>query len=266
MSAISEPLKRNNVNILNDEGKPTLIFAHGFGTDQISWKDVVTSFNDYRIVLYDNVGGGKADPTAFSPNKYDSLHPYADDLISICDAIDIKDAIMVAHSVSGMISVLAAIKRPELFSKLIIIGASPRYLNDTDYIGGFDQATLDELYETMANNYYAWVSGFAAATMSNEDKPELAQRFANTLAEVRPDIAQSVLRVIFQSDYRSVLPLLNKPTLILQTKEDLAVPMAVAEYLLDNINNSTLKIVDAYGHFPQISAAQEIINAIKQYI
>lgn len=261
-------LKRNNVTILDAPGaKNTIIFAHGFGTDQTAWKEVASVFaGDNRIVMYDNAGGGKADPAAFSPHKYDSLHTYADDLLDICKTLEIKDAIVIAHSVSGMISVLAAIKNPEYFSKMVLVGASARYLNDIGYTGGFSQEDLNSFYDTMNTNYYAWVSGFAPAAMANPEKPQLAESFANGLLAIRPDIAQAVARVIFQSDHRKDLQDLGIETLLLQTRHDIAVPIQAAEYLNNNIRNSKLRIVDAEGHFPHISAPQEVIAAIKTFL
>lgn len=259
--------KKNNVTIINENGDQTIIFAHGFGTDQSAWKEVAAAFADkYRLVLYDNVGAGNADPAAFSPNKYDNLQSYADDLLDICHDLDIKNAIVVAHSVSGMITLLAAVKEPERFSKIVMIGASPRYLNDDGYVGGFSQDDLNGLYAAMANNYQAWVSGFAPAAMANAERPQLAQNFASTLSAIRPDIAQSVAKVIFQSDYRSALPNLAVDTLLLQTQRDIAVPMEVAEYLNNNIKISRMQVVNAEGHFPHMSAPDQIITAIKSYI
>ena len=264
-----DPLKKNNVTVFNADKKgKTIVFAHGFGTDQTAWDQVSLAFkDDYRVIVYDNVGAGNADPDAFSPNKYDKLETYADDLIDICQALDVKDAVIAAHSVSGMVSTIASVKDPSLFSKMILVGASPRYLNDDNgYIGGFDQPSLNGLYEAMSTNYFAWVSGFSAAAMANADRPALAQSFANSLSSIRPDIAQSVARVIFQSDYRSKLPELKKPVLLLQTKQDIAVPMEVAAYLNKHIAGSTLKVVDAEGHFPHISAADEITREIKNFV
>lgn len=261
-------LVKNNVTVLdNGQYSDTIIFAHGFGTDQTAWSKVIPSFSDkYRVILYDNVGAGKSDPAAFSPNKYDSLHSYVNDLLDICRHLDIKDAIMVGHSVSGMISLLAGIQEPFRFKKMILIGASPRYLDDTGYRGGFSQEELEGLFQAMANNYYAWVSGFAQAAMGNPDKPQLAERFASTLSAIRPDIAQSVSRVIFTSDHRSDLVKADIDTLLLQTKQDIAVPMEVADYLNHHIKNSQLEVVDAEGHFPHISAPEQIVAAIKNYI
>lgn len=259
--------KKNNVKQVGNPDGPTIIFAHGFGTDQNAWTKVSEAFfENYNVILFDNVGGGASDPEAFSPNKYNSLYAYVDDLIDICTDYQVKDAIMVGHSVSGIISVLTAIKRPEFFAKLILVGASPRYLNDIDYVGGFEQKDLDNIYDTMANNYFAWVSGFSAAAMGNPENPQFAENFAGTLNQIRPDIAQSVARVIFQSDYRSELIKLNKPTLLIQAQEDIAVPLEVATFLHQNIVNSKLEVVEAYGHFPHISAPEEIIKSLKNFI
>jgi sigma-B regulation protein RsbQ len=261
-----DPIWKNNVTTFNKEGKETIVFAHGFGTDQTAWEQVAAAFKDkYRIILYDNVGAGKSAPEAFSPNKYDTLSSYAADLIDICNALHVENAIFVGHSVSGMIGVLAAIKQPSLFSKLVLVGASARYLNDGDYIGGFDQPSLDGLYQSMSNNYFAWVSGFAPAAMGNPNKPYFTETFARTLSAIRPDIAQSVARVIFQSDHRNILGKLEKPTLLLQTQQDIAVPMEAAEYLHKHIKNSTLHVVEAEGHFPHISAADKVINELRNF-
>lgn len=245
----------------------TIVFAHGFGTDQSAWEQITPAFSkEYRIILYDNVGAGNADPDAFSPNKYDSLSSYATDLADICRTLNVNDAVMVAHSVSGMISMLTQIKEPSFFSKLVLIGASPRYLNDTDYIGGFDQESLNNLYQAMSNNYFAWVSGFSLAAMANNNRPHLAEKFAETLSAIRPDVAQSVARVIFQSDHRKDLGKINIPTMLLQTREDMAVPTEVAHYLNKHISNSILYIIDAEGHFPHISAAEEVIDKLEKFI
>ncbi len=258
--------KRNNVNILGEGGK-TLIFAHGFGTDQTAWHTVADAFKDsYRIVLYDNVGGGKTDPSHFSPQKYSQLEAYANDLLEIADELKLNDAVFIGHSVSGMIGLLAAVKAPEHFSKCIMVGASPRYLNDEGYTGGFEQEHLNSFYQAMEMNYYAWVSGFASAAMTYPERPELAQGFAATLSSIRPDIAQSVARTIFQSDYRHMLPELKHETLIIQSTNDIAVPQEVGEYLHKHIPNSKLVKVSATGHFPHISEPQQIINALKKFI
>lgn len=266
--SISNLLKRSNVTVIgNGDSSQTMIFAHGFGTDQTVWSKVVEAFlSDFRVVLYDNVGGGRSDPDAFSPNKYSSLHAYANDLIDICSALQIKDGIMVGHSVSGMIALLAAIKAPQYFSKLVLIGANSRYLNEGEYTGGFEQADLDALYQAMSTNYQAWASGFSRIAMANPESPQLAEHFAQTLGAIRPDIAQSVARVIFQSDYRDQLHKLEKPTLLLQAKEDVAVPLQAAEYLHQHIKGSRLEVIDATGHFPHVSAPHAVTAAIQRFL
>ena len=262
------PIVKNNVNIIgNPNADETIIFAHGFGTDQTAWHAVADAFkNDYRIVLYDNVGAGNAQPEAYSSNRYSDLHSYSNDLLDICKVLNIKDAIMVAHSVSGMIATLTALKVPQYFKKIILVGASPRYRNDEGYTGGFEQSDLDGLYQAMDTNYFAWVSGFSSMAMANADRPELAQSFASSLSAIRPDIAQAVARVIFQSDHLNDVPHLQKPTLIVQSEEDIAVPLEVAQYLHKNIENSTMVVVKATGHFPHISAPTQIIDAIKEFL
>lgn len=261
-------VKKHNISIEgNKDARKVIVFAHGFGTDQTAWKNVITAFEDeYKLILYDNVGGGAADIAAFSPVKYNSISTYADDLLAIAGAYQLKDAIVVAHSVSSMIALIAAIKAPHHFDKMIFLGASPRYLNDTDYTGGFTQKALDEMYEAMRTNYYAWVSGFSAAVMANHEKPELGKQFAATLNVIRPDIALSVAKVIFESDVRNRLSEINKEILLVHAHNDIAVPAAVAEYLHKHIRGSKLSYVNAEGHFPHISAPDEIISSIKEFI
>ncbi|MDP9081716.1 MAG: alpha/beta hydrolase [Bacteroidota bacterium] len=262
--------KKNNITIEGNKDAPqTIVFAHGFGTDQTAWTNVKQAFkDDYRLVLYDNVGGGKADPAAYSPIKYNNLNTYADDLVAIATELDLRDAIVVAHSVSSMITLLASIKAPQYFSKLVFIGASPRYLNDEalNYVGGFTKPVLDGMYTAMTTNYYAWVSGFSSAAMGEQENPIYREQFAETLSVIRPDIALSVAKVIFESDVRKELNKLNKETLLIQAHDDIAVPAEVAEYLNKNISNSSLTYVDANGHFPHISAPNEVITAIKAFI
>ncbi|MEJ2880101.1 alpha/beta fold hydrolase [Pedobacter sp. GR22-6] len=264
------PLLKNNVSIEgNFAAAETMVFANGFGTDQTAWKEVKAAFAaEYRLVLFDNVGGGKADPEAYSPIKYNTLKTYADDMLGILKELQLKDIILVAHSVSSMIGLLAAVKAPEYFSRIVFIGASPRYLNDESagYTGGFTQPVLDDMYEEMTNNYYAWVSGFSNMAMANPDRPELGQYFASTLLEIRPDIALSVSKLIFESDLRTELSKLNKPVLLLQAHNDVAVPDEVAVYLNQHIQGSILKTVDAEGHFPHISAAAQVIDNIKPFL
>lgn len=258
----SSIFERNNVKILG-KGNQTIIFAHGFGTDQTAWRHQVAAFApNYQIVLFDHVGAGKSDLAAYSPRRYSSLYSYAEDLLDLCTQLKLTECILVAHSVSGMISLLAAIVAPQCFSQLLMINASPRYLNDHPYIGGFEQSDLDALYAAMSSNYYAWVSGFAPLIMGNLDKPELATEFASTLAAIRPDIAQAVARLIFQSDHRTELPKLSVPTVILQASNDIAVPPQVGQYMATHIPSSRLISIPATGHLPHLSAPNQVTSVI----
>jgi sigma-B regulation protein RsbQ len=255
-------LQRNNVKVLGD-GEETLILAHGFGSDQTAWRYQIPELQTrYRIVLFDHVGAGKSDFDAYSPRRYSSLYSYAEDLLDLCAVLKLNQCGLVGHSVSGMVSLLAALVEPDRFSKLIFISASPRYLNDVGYMGGFEQTDLDALYAAMSSNYYAWASGFAPIAMRNPDKPELATEFANTLAAIRPDIAQAVARVIFQSDHRADLPKLKVPTFILQASDDVAVPMQVGQYMAAKIPKSQYIPIDATGHLPHLSAPDTVSRAI----
>lgn len=266
MKATRDVLEIHNVTVTGDSRKPALVFAHGFGTDQSAWREVKEAFSEsYRIVLYDNVGSGKVDARFYSPALYGSLHSYADDLIAICESLAIRDAVVVGHSVSGIISLLAAIQAPHLFSKLICMNSSPRYLNDASdgYIGGFEQQDLDQLFASMQQNYFAWVSGFAPLAMNMPHHPGLGSEFARTLGAVRPDIALSVVRTIFQCDHRTDLPFVLHPVFLIGNREDMVVPREVGRYMQSHLPNGHLTYIDAQGHFPHMSAPAEVIRAIQ---
>ncbi|HEY9674937.1 MAG TPA: alpha/beta hydrolase [Waterburya sp.] len=257
-------MQRNNVRVLGD-GPETIIFAHGFGSDQNAWQHQVAEFaSKYHIVLFDHVGGGQSDLSAYSPRRYSSLYSYAEDLLDLCAELKLTQCILVGHSLSGMVSLLAALLEPERFSQLIIIGASPRYLNDEGYIGGFEQHELDALYEAMSSNYHAWALGFAPLFMQNPDKPELAVNFSQTLAAVRPDIALSVARMVYQSDHRTDLPKVKVPVAILQSNDDIVVPQEVGHYMEKNIPQSKLLQLPTSGHLPHLSSPNVVNRAIAQ--
>ncbi|MBW8684563.1 alpha/beta fold hydrolase [Chitinophaga rhizophila] len=270
MSITASVKQKNNVHVTgNESAAQTIIFGHGFGSDQTAFAPIVKAFAaDYKIVLYDNVGGGKADIDAFNPSRYSTMQGYVTDLSDIIRALQLSDVIYVGHSVSGMIGLLTANKYPEYFSKLILLGSSPRYLNDiaTGYTGGFDMETLNSLYSAMSTNYYAWASGFSALVMSNPDQPHLAEAFAATLSAIRPDIALSVAKAIFEMDHRQDLALCTIPSLVVQTSDDVAVPGVVGEYLQQHIPDSQQVNVQATGHFPHIVAPEEVIRAIRSFI
>ena len=259
---------RNNLHIEgNLAGQQTLIFAHGFGTDQTSWEEVKNAFaQNYKLVLYDQVGAGGSDLAAYSPAKYASLNGYAQDLLEICHSLKLKAPIFIGHSASCITGLLAATIEPEAFSRLILLAPSPRYLNDLGYVGGFEQKDLDELYQQMEQNYYSWASGFSKLAMGNHQTPELADRFAETICNLRPDIALHVIKSIFQSDIRDILPGIDHETLIVQSSNDIAVAPEVGPYMEAHLRNGSLVNINAEGHLPHISAANEVIHTIESFL
>jgi sigma-B regulation protein RsbQ len=259
-------LRRNNVKIFGN-GTQTMIFAHGFGCDQNMWRFVTPAFEkDYKIILFDYVGCGNSDLTAYSENKYNSLESYAQDLIDICDTLELKDIIFVGHSVSSIIGILAHIKAPQLFKTLILVCPSPRYINDLpEYIGGFAQKDIEDLLDLMDKNYLGWASFLAPVIMQNEDKPELTQELQESFCSTDPVIANRFARITFFGDNREDLPKITIPSLILQCSDDAIAPVEVGYYLAKNLPQSTLKIMKATGHCPHLSNPEETIKLIKEY-
>jgi sigma-B regulation protein RsbQ len=257
---------RNNVRVLG-HGSQTMIFAHGFGCDQNMWRYVVPAFEaDYRIVLFDYVGSGKSDLSAYSTSRYNSLNGYADDLLEICLDLDLRNAIFVGHSVSSMIGIIASIRNPTAFSNLILIGPSARYINDDGYIGGFEKSDIEDLLDTMDKNYIGWANFLAPAIMKNPDRPELSEELTESFCSTDPRIARKFAEVTFLSDNRHDLNKVNVPSLILQCSDDLIAPLEVGDYLVGHIPLSTLKVMNATGHCPHMSDPTETIDLIKEYL
>ncbi|MBS1131850.1 MAG: hypothetical protein H6R16_2852 [Proteobacteria bacterium] len=263
-----DPIRRNNVTVTgNLTAEKTIVFVHGLGTDQRAWQELVSSLMaDFRIVLLDNVGAGESDPGAFSQHRYLNLTRYATDLFEVCEALKLRDVILVGHSVGGMICVLLATNHPALVSRVVLIGASPRYLNDETYRGGFTMNDVNAIYDSVTSNAKSWADSFAPAMMGNPDRPELAAHFAESLKSIPSERTLTVLCSILQSDYRKEVGNLLKPTLIIQTRNDSAVPLEVAEYLRMKIQGSQLKVIDADGHLPHISAPAKVFEALTPFI
>ncbi|GAB4849034.1 Probable esterase kai2 [Ancistrocladus abbreviatus] len=257
----------HNVRVLGS-GEQTIVLAHGFGTDQSVWKHLVPHLIDsHRVVLYDNMGAGTTNPEFFDFQRYSTLEGYAYDLLTILEVLQIHSCILVGHSVSAVIGALASITRPDLFSKIIMISASPRYLNDVDYYGGFEQEDLDQLFEAMQSNYKAWCSGFAPLAVGGDMESVAVQEFSRTLFNMRPDIALSVAQTIFQSDVRSILCHVTTPCRIIQSMKDLAVPVVVAEYLHQNLGGeSIVEVMSSDGHLPQLSSPDVVIPVLLRHI
>jgi sigma-B regulation protein RsbQ len=255
-------LLRNNVRIFGS-GTTPIVFAHGYGCDQNMWRLVTPAFEDkYKVVLYDHVGFGKSDLAAFQPQKYSTLDGYAQDLIEICNELGMQEIIFVGHSVGAMIGVLAAIREPSLFRKLVLIGPSPCYINDGAYIGGFDRQDIDGLLEFLDSNHLGWSNTMAPVIMGNPDRPELAEELANSFCRTDPEIARHFAKVTFLSDNRADLSRLTVPSVILQCSQDAIAPTQVGDYVQRNLANSSLIHLKATGHCPQLSAPQETIEAM----
>lgn len=262
----SDVLKRNNVTVKGSGSQP-IVFAHGYGCDQFMWRFVYPAFlEDYKVILFDHVGSGNSDESFYNTQKYNSLEGYADDILEICHALKLENVILVGHSVSSMISLLAANKEPSLFSNIIMIGPSPCYIDKEEYKGGFSQQDIDELLETLESNYLGWASTMAPVIMGNPEKPELGEELTNSFCRTNPEIAKHFAKVTFLSDNREDLDDLQIPTLIIQSEEDAIASLAVANYVNNKITNSTLELIDATGHCPNLSAPEETISAIKNYL
>jgi sigma-B regulation protein RsbQ len=244
-----------------------MVFAHGFGCDQNMWRFITPAFeDDYRIVLFDYVGSGHSDLRAYDRTRYGTLGGYAEDLLDVCRALDLRDAIVVGHSVSGIVAVLAAKREPYRFAQLVLIGPSPRYINDTDYLGGFDRADIDGLLETMEKNYIGWANYLAPAIMANPDRPELAGELTESFCSTDPVIARRFAEVTFLSDNRQDLVDVTVPSLILQCSADIIAPPEVGEYVHRHLPLSTLRVMSATGHCPHMSHPEETIREMKAYL
>lgn len=249
-------------------GEEVVVLGHGFGTDQSVWKQVIPHLMDeYRLILFDNLGAGTTNPDYFSFDRYSTLHGYAYDLLAILEELQVTSCMYIGHSVMGMVGCLASIERPDLFTKLVLVSASPRYLNDVNYFGGFEQEDLDQLFEAMQSNFKAWVSGFAPLAVGDDMDSFAVQEFSRTLFSVRPDIAYAVAKIIFESDFRGILPYVSVPCHILQSNKDLAVPVVVSDYLHQHLGSkSIVEILPTEGHLPQLSSPDVVIPALRRHL
>jgi sigma-B regulation protein RsbQ len=258
--------KRNNVTVFG-KGTVPMIFAHGFGCAQQMWRDVWPAFeNDYKIILFDYVGSGNSDIDAYNHERYASLNGYAEDILDICRELNLKNSILVGHSVSSMTGIIASIKEPDFFQRLILITPSPRYINDSTYTGGFEQDDIDELLVTMRQNYEGWAKFLAPTIMKNSERPDLVNELSESFCSTNAEIAKQFAEVTFLSDNRKDLNKVKHPTLILQCTDDIIAPMNVGEYLKENLKYSTYNVMKATGHCPHMSAPEETITLIKNYL
>jgi sigma-B regulation protein RsbQ len=260
-------LVRNNVKVTGRGSRP-MMFAHGFGCDQNMWRFVAPAFEeDYRVVLFDYVGSGRSDLREYSAERYASLEGYAQDVLDICAALDLKEIVFVGHSVSGVVGMLAAIREPERFERLVLVGPSPRYINEPpDYVGGFERSDIAGLLDVMEKNYIGWANFLAPVVMKNPERPDLARELEESFCSTDPKIARRFAEATFFSDNREDLSRVPVPSLIMQCSEDAIAPAEVGDYLHRNLPRSTLRVLKATGHCPHMSHPEETVRVIKEYL
>jgi sigma-B regulation protein RsbQ len=260
-------IDRHRIRVTGVPDAQPIVFAHGFGCDQHMWRLVAPRFEDaFRVITFDHVGAGDSDASAYDPVRHGSLQGYADDVLAIVHELDLKDVILVGHSVSATIAVLAANADPDRFAKLVLVGPSPRYTDDGDYVGGFSEADIAELLESLDSNYLGWSQSIAPAIMGNADRPELGAELTASFCRADPDIARRFARVTFLSDNRADLPRVAVPTLVLQCTDDVIAPVAVGEYVADAIPDARLVMLEATGHCPHLSAPEATTAAIAAFV
>ena len=246
---------------------PPMVFAHGFGCDQNMWRFVAPAFEDsHRVVLFDHAGAGRSDLSEYDPVKYGSLDGYAADVLEIIREHDLTEVIFVGHSVSSMIGVLAAVREPERFAGLVLVGPSPRYIDDIEYVGGFGKADIDELIDSLDSNYLGWSAAMAPVIMGNPERPELAEELTNSFCRTDPAIARQFAAVTFYSDNRADLPQVTTPSLVLQCADDPIAPTVVGQYVHRAIPGSSFVQLAATGHCPNLSAPDETVAAIRAFV
>ncbi len=258
--------QRNNIRI-SGSGKRTMVLAHGFGCDQSMWRYLAPSFHgEYRTVLFDHVGSGSSDLSAYDTDKYDSLQGYADDLIEIIREVAEGPVVFVGHSVSAMIGLIASLDEPALFRAHVMVGPSPCYVNDGDYTGGFSREDIDDLLRTLESNYLGWSSTMAPAIMGAPEQPELGVELTNSFCRTDPEIARQFARVTFLSDHRAILSRATTPTLILQCSDDIIAPRVVGEYMHRMMPGSTLHLIENVGHCPHLSSPGASAAAMSAFL
>jgi sigma-B regulation protein RsbQ len=259
--------RRNNVNVIGNPEGTAVVLAHGFGCDQNMWRLTVPALvRDHRVVLFDYVGSGRSDPSAFDERRYSSLDGYAADVIEVCAALDLTEAVFVGHSVSAMVGVLAAQQAPDRIGALVMVGPSPCYLEDGEYHGGFSAQDIDELLASLESNYLGWSAAMAPAIMGTPDRPELGEELTHSFCATDPAMARVFARTTFLSDTRADLATVRVPTLVLESAEDIIAPRQVGAYVHATVGGSTLVTLDASGHCPHLSAPDATNKAIVEFL
>jgi sigma-B regulation protein RsbQ len=264
---VADVVRRNCVSLGGVPSGRPMLFAHGFGCDQAMWRFVAPDFAvDHRVVLFDHVGSGNSDLSAYDAERYASLRGYASDVVEICSELGLTDVVFVGHSVSAMIGVLALQQAPDVFGALVMVGPNPRYIDDGDYVGGFGRSDIVGLLDALDSNHLGWSTQMAPVIMGNPDRPELTEELTNSFCRTDPGIARQFARVTFLSDNRADLPGVDVPTLVLQCSQDVIAPDVVGEYVHRQIPGSVLTHLQATGHVPHLSAPEETTAAIRAFL
>jgi sigma-B regulation protein RsbQ len=246
---------------------PVLLFAHGFGCDQHMWRDVAPAFeHDFRVVLFDLAGSGGSDLASYDLERYATLQGHAADVLELCDQLQLEDVTFVGHSVSSMIGVLAAVAQPGRFRRLVLVCPAPRYTDAEGYRGAFSDADIEGLLESLDDNYLGWAGAMAPVIIGNPDRPALGAELTSSFCRTDPTLARHFARVTFTSDNRADLAQVTTPTLILQCREDVIAPRYVGEYVRDAIPGSRMTVLDATGHCPNLSAPEETVAAMADFV
>jgi sigma-B regulation protein RsbQ len=261
-------LRRHAVRVSGDPDGQPMVFLHGFGCDQTLWRFVAPAFEaDFRVATFDYVGAGQSDRTAYSTTRYASLDAYAEDVLDICRALDLRDVVLVGHSVSATVAMLASIAEPDRFSELVLLTPSPRYLDDPpEYRGGFSKADIDGLLDMLDANAMGWAAFLAPVVMGNPDRPELTEDLESTFCSIDPVMARQFAQVTFLADNRSDLGKVTTPSLIVQCSRDAVAPVDVGAYLHRELAGSTLRVIEATGHCPHVSHPAETGAVIRSYL
>ncbi len=259
-------IARNNVQV-SGKGKQPMLFAHGFGCDQTMWRHIVPAFEEsYKVIVFDYVGCGASDKSCYDPADYSSLEGYAQDVLDVCKALDLRDVIFVGHSVSGMIGAMAATWEPRRFSKIIMLGPSACYINDPHYKGGLEHEMVNGIISSIDSGTQDWAGNLGPVVMGNADRPELAAELVSLFCSVAPEVASQFARATFLTDSRQKLSQVTVPTLIMQCAEDIVAPEAAGAFIHQQITGSTFIKMRATGHVPQMSAPEETISTMKEYL
>jgi sigma-B regulation protein RsbQ len=262
-----DALERNAVTVSGRPDGPPMVMAHGFGCDKAMWRHVAPAFEaTHRMVLFDHVGAGASDLSSYDPVRHGRLEGYAQDVVEVLDALALPPVVFVGHSVSAMIGCLAAAERPELFDRLVLVGPSPRYIDDEGYRGGFAADEIDELLETMDGNYLGWSQHIAPVIMGVPDRPELGEELTSSFCRTDPTIARRFARTTFLSDNRADLDRVSTPALVVQCREDAIAPPEVGTYVHEHLRGSDLVVLDATGHCPNLSAPEELVKAMQSWL